>query len=271
MLSTAIDIESGKVLMLETSGTNGSGGSVSNSTINNMANHISTLESATSELETAQATLQNDLGDLGDQVLAIQGDLNILKSSSSSSINNSGIRADYALKYGITDCPNGIISFNSTDKELTIHQGVTLSIPNKEAKVIFGNDTTYEVEETGNVVLFYTQTESESGTVQQGFLEAGTVYYGENEPKDGVTSFLAWWQPSKGKWQFKSVYTGNVWREADAQPIANIKASSSIITSVNYIGYRIIDDDIFAQLSDIENLQTQIQGLLTRIEALENN
>lgn len=181
-----------------------------------------------------------------------------------------GIRADYAIKYGILDCPNGLIDYSPNNKQIEIQPSIVIQAAGSETKTILASKTVYEVEETGKITLFFTKTESSSGTTQVGFLEAGDVYYQEEEPSDGITSFLAWWQPSKGKWQFKSNLTGNVWREAIATPIANINAGSVGITSINYIGYRIIDDDVFAQLSDIENLQNTIQNLLTRIEALEN-
>lgn len=189
--------------------------------------------------------------------------------SYTSVVDRYGIKADYALTYGITDCPNGLIEYGN-DKEITIKPGVVLRMAGSDSATTIASSFTYEIEETGKVTLFFTRTTSSSGTIQIGVLEAGDVFYQEEEPQNGVSSFLAWWQPSKKMWQFKSNYTGNVWREAISTPFANVNAGETRITSINYIGYRIINDDIFAQLSDIENLQTQIQSLLTRIEVLEN-
>lgn len=194
---------------------------------------------------------------------------NIETGGYTSVVDRYGIRADYALSYGITDCPNGLIEYGN-NKEITINPGVVLRMAGSDTATTIASSFTYEIEETGKITLFFAKTTSSSGTVQIDVVEAGDVYYQEEEPQDGVSSFLAWWQPSKNMWQFKSNYTGNVWREAISTPFANVNASESGITSVNYIGYRIINDDIFAQLSDIENLQMQIQDLLTRIEALEN-
>lgn len=223
-----------------------------------------------SEFETELATLRNDHDELGDQVSAIQQDINALKSTTITKSDKHGVQADYALHYGILDCPNDLISFSANNKDITINPGIVLQAAGTEYKTTIASSVTYTIEETGDVVLFFTRTESEGGTIQVGFIEAGEVYYQEEEPEDGVTSFLAWWQPVEKTWRFKSVYTGNVWRTAVATPLANIKAGDTGITSINYIGYRILDDDNIAHKSDIESLTNLINDLTTRLTALEN-
>lgn len=180
-----------------------------------------------------------------------------------------GIKADYAVHYGILDCPNGLIDTKITSREVTINAGVVLRIPGNDYKFTISSPIKYPVSESGEVVLFLTKTVAPSGTVRTGFIEAGKVFYQEEEPEDGETGYLAWWNPNVGLWQFKSNDTGNVWREAIATPIANLNMVDTGVLSINYIGYRIIDDDIFAQLSSIESLHEQITGILTRLDALE--
>lgn len=231
------------------------------------------------ELDERLTNLEGNDHDLGDQVQHMQGDVNTLKTDVSSliedvaSIKNSapitgvyvdkyGIEADYAIHYGITDCPNGLIKYNVNNKEIEIQPGVVIQAAGSNTKTTLASATKYVIEETGKITLFFTKTESETGTTQIGFLEAGDVFYQEEEPTNGVMSFLAWWQPSRKLWQFKSNYTGNVWREAIATPIANINAGEIGITSINYIGYRIIDDDIFCT-------KTQLDDILSRLTALE--
>ncbi len=217
------------------------------------------------QLNEVLTPLKTEINDIMGDISKLEADTQILTGT-----DKYGIEADYALRHGITDCPNGILHTSINSKEIEIQPGVKLWLGGNDVATLISGKMTYEVEETGEVVLFFTKVVSSSGTVQIGILEAGDVYYQENEPDNGITSFLAWWKPSLGKWQFKSNYTGNVWREAIATPFAKIKTNSTGVVSVDYRGYRIVDDDIFAQLSDIENLQNQIQSILLRLENLEN-
>lgn len=180
-----------------------------------------------------------------------------------------GIMGDYANQYGILDCPNGLINYSINNKEVEVQPSVVLQLAGSDTKTMIASKTKYEIEETGKVTLFFTKTTSESGTTQLGFIEAGDVFYQEEEPTNGKTSFIAWWKPSLGLWQFKSNYTGNVWRTAIATPIANINAGATGITSINYIGYRVIDDDIFAQLSDIESIEDNISTINENISFMQ--
>lgn len=196
---------------------------------------------------------------------------NYITSGLSAQTEKYGIQADYSTHYGILDCPNGLITYSINNKEVEIQPNVVLQMAGSDTKTMIASKTTYEIEETGKVILFFTKTTSESGTTQLGFIEAGDVFYQEEEPTNGTTSFLAWWKPSLGLWQFKSNYTGNVWRTAIATPIANINAGTTGITSVNYIGYRIIDDDIFAQLSDIDSINGTISTINENVNGLQSS
>ena len=106
----------------------------------------------------------------------------------------------------------------------------------------------HTVTSTGNFTLFYANGE---------LLECGKVDYSTEEPtNNGVTNYQAWFNPDKTvntnqQWQFKSNDSGNVWRYVDnATPLADIVASSTAITSISYLGYRVFDDDIFAHKSE---------------------
>ena len=170
-------------------------------------------------------------------------------------LNNSskeqyGIRADYALTHGIVSNPNGIISYNTTDKVITVHQGLVLSCAgsNNTAKTIISGDMQHTVTSTGSFTLFYANGE---------LFECGQVDYSTEEPtNNGVTNYQAWFNPDKTvntnqQWQFKSNDSGNVWRYVDnATPLADIVADSTAITSVSYLGYRVFDDDIFAHKNE---------------------
>lgn len=193
----------------------------------------------------------------------------VTNGGSSEGSDRYGIKADYAVHYGILDCPNGLIETKITSREVTINAGVVLRMPGNDYKFTIMSPIKYPVSESGEVVLFLTKTVAPSGTVRTGFIEAGKVFYQTEEPEDGETGYLAWWNPNVGLWQFKSNDTGNVWREAIATPIANLNMVDTGVLSINYIGYRIIDDDIFAQLSSIESLHEQITGILNRLDALE--
>lgn len=223
--------------------------------------------------ETAHEDIRNEINNISGDIASLEADVAIIKNSPTyTNVSDIyGIEADYALRYGITDCPNGLITYSVNTKEVEIQPGIVIQAAGSDVRTTIASATKYEIEETGKVTLFFTKTTSSSGTTQVGFLEAGDVYYQENEPSNGTTSFLAWWQPSKKMWQFKSNYTGNVWREAVATPIANINAGEIGITSINYVGYRIIDDDTFAQLSDIENIQTYISQILSRLDSVEES
>lgn len=173
-----------------------------------------------------------------------------------------GIRGDYSTHWGILDCPNGLIDYNATGKEITLSAGIVLQLAGQDSKTTIASAITKTLTSTTPITLFYGGGE---------LIEVGQIDYSIKEPSDnGVENYQAWFNPEIGKWQFKSNATGNVWRELVATPIANINMNGSNITRVDYIGYRILDDDIIAQQSDIENLQNIITTLQQTIATLEN-
>lgn len=235
-----------------------------------------TIDDVFDELTTLQETKLNKKLNAFDAGKWLKVDTNgnivpdTLPSNGGATSDKYGIEADYALHHGILDCPNGLIDYSINNKEIEIQPGVVLQAAGASTQTTIASKLTYEIEETGNIVLFFTRTESESGTIQTGFIEAGEVYYQEEEPISEESSFLAWWSPTVGKWQFKSSHTGNIWREAVATPIANIKAGLVGITSISYIGYRILDNDILVQQSEIESINETIQTINTNVSTLDS-
>lgn len=174
---------------------------------------------------------------------------------------NYGIIGDYSSRYGIIDCPNGLIDFSANNKILKINAGIVLKAAGSTTKTTIGSEITYTVKETGKVTLFLAEGE---------IIEAGDVFYEEEEPSDGTTSYLAWYKPTLGKWQFKSNDTGNVFREAIATPIANVNANETGIVNIDYIGYRIFDDDCFASLSDVETINETLNTIIQDLNSLRD-
>lgn len=171
-----------------------------------------------------------------------------------SSNDKYGIRGDYATHYGILEAPNGILE-NTNNKELVLKQGTIMKLAgNGAARTIIANDANHTLTASQDVTLFF----AEGGN----FLEATDVFYSEDEPQNGETGYAAWWKPSLGKWQFKSNDTGNIWRDAVATPIANIRANAELISGIDHIGYRILDDGILAFKPDVETLVESKQDKL---------
>lgn len=192
--------------------------------------------------------------------------IDLLQSSESPSSTEEkyGMEGDYATHYGIIDNPNGIIEYNATNKDIVVQQGLVLKCAgNGTAKSTIATAIPHTVTSTGAFTLFY---------ANGNLLECGKVDYSVKEPEDnGVDNYQAWFNPDKTanpnqQWQFKSNDTGNVFRSVDsATPLADIIASSTGITSVSYIGYRVIDDDIFAQQSDVESIQNDVEDLTNTV------
>lgn len=187
------------------------------------------------------------------------GNISQYVTNNSTEMEKYGIEADYAVHYGIIDCPQGLIEFNASNKNIIIKAGIVLQAAGQDARTTIASDINYTIQETGKITLFYVAGE---------IIEAGDVFFQEAEPDNGVTSYLAWYKPSLGKWQFKSNDTGNVWRTAIATPIANVNAGATTIISINYIGYRIFDDDCFASLSDIDSINETISTMQDSVNEL---
>lgn len=154
-----------------------------------------------------------------------------------------GIKGDYASKYGIINAQNGLIAYASDSKEVTVKAGIQLLMPGSDTKTQIGSDIKYTINSTSDVTLFLADGEIK---------EAEGVYFQTEEPENGQEAYLAWYNPEVGKWQFKSNDDGNVWRTpTKAGPLADVHLSETGVIRVDYVGYRVLNDQIFALKSDL--------------------
>ena len=154
-----------------------------------------------------------------------------------------GIKGDYASKYGIINAQNGLITYTSDSKEVTVKAGIQLLMPGSDTKTQIGSDIKYTINSTSDVTLFLADGEVK---------EAEGVYFQTEEPENGQEAYLAWYNPEVGKWQFKSNADGNVWRTpTKAGPLADVHLSETGVIRVDYVGYRVLNDQIFALKSDL--------------------
>lgn len=157
-----------------------------------------------------------------------------------------GLKGDYSTHYGIEYCQHGLIDNPVGTTNIIVKGGMMLCLPGADTKTTIGSDITYSIESMSDVTIFYAD-----GNI----LEAGEVHYSLTEPADnGIENYIAWWNPDFGKWQFKSNDTGNVWREAIATPIADIRIEEGSIVRIDYIGYRVLNDDIYGLKSETANV-----------------
>lgn len=157
-----------------------------------------------------------------------------------------GIKGDYCTTYGIIDAPNGILT-NPSGMEVVLKQGVVLQLAGQDIKTTISGDLTHTITSTADCDLFYV-----SGTTS--LMEVAEIVWSRIEPDNGQAGVLAWWNPDNKKWKFKSNDTGNVWAEAVATPIAHIHTNGTTITRIDHIGYRILDDEVYALKSEVTNL-----------------
>ena len=144
---------------------------------------------------------------------------------SSSSGASAGLEGDYCSKYGIVDCPNGILEEGT--KKVTLKAGVVMQLTETDGLTTNASDMAHDITSAVDFDLFYT-----SGSL----LEATQVVFSAQEPEDGATGVLAWYNGTK--WQFKSNDTGNIWRTAPAVRLAHIHITDGNITRIDYIGNR---------------------------------
>lgn len=170
-----------------------------------------------------------------------------------------GIKGDYCTSYGILEAPNGILT-NPSGMEVTLKQGVVLQLAGQDIKTMVSSDMSQTLTSTTDCDLFYV-----SGT--SSLMEVAQIIYSKNEPDNGATGVLAWWNPDNGKWKFKSNDTGNVWKEAVATPIAHIHTNGTTITRIDHIGYRVMDDEIYALKSDIGGSGFDFEGTKAEFDA----
>lgn len=153
-----------------------------------------------------------------------------------------GIKGDYCTTYGIIDAPNGILT-NPSGMEVVLKQGVVLQLAGQDIKTTISGNLTHTITSTADCDLFYV-----SGTTS--LMEVAQIVWSRIEPDNGQTGVLAWWNPNNKKWKFKSNDTGNVWAEAVATPIAHIHTNGTTITRIDHIGYRVLDDEVYALKSE---------------------
>lgn len=166
---------------------------------------------------------------------------------------DNGIKGDYCSTYGITDMPNGVITTPAENNNLNIPAGIVLKAAGATTLTTLASATTHETTSTTGFTLFYAEGE---------FLECGEVYYSESEPSDnGVENYQAWFNPQFGKWKFRSVDTGNVWREAVATPLCDCIFTDGNITRIDFIGYRVLNKQEFATKADIGDIATALNAI----------
>lgn len=154
-----------------------------------------------------------------------------------------GIKGDYTAKYGIINAQNGLITYSADSKEVTVKAGIQLLMPGSDTKTQIGSDIKYTINSTSDVTLFLADGEVK---------EAEGVYFQTEEPENGQEAYLAWFSPEVGKWQFKSNDDGNVWKTpTKAGPLADVHLSETGVIRVDYVGYRVLNDQIFALKSDL--------------------
>ena len=143
----------------------------------------------------------------------------------STSVEKYGLEGDYCSKYGIVDCPNGILAEGTG--QVTLKAGVVMQMTETDGLTTNASDMPHDITSTVDFDLFYT-----SGAL----LEATQVVFSKQEPEDGATGVLAWYNGTQ--WQFKSNDAGNVWKSAPAVRLAHIHITDGNITRIDYIGNR---------------------------------
>lgn len=156
-----------------------------------------------------------------------------------------GLRGDYSTHYGIEYCQYGLIDNPAGTKTIIVKGGMMLCVPGAETKTTIGSDITYNLLADSDITVFYAD-----GNI----LEVDKIEYSTEEPESLDEGMLAWWNPRVGLWKFKSNDTGNVWREANATPLADIRIDNGVINRIDYVGYRILNDDIYALKEDVATI-----------------
>ena len=155
-----------------------------------------------------------------------------------------GIRGDYSTRYGILECPDGILEISGM--QVTLLPRVVMQCTGKEQKTTNASRLPHIITSTSDIDLFYVDGGS--------LYECGDVFYQEEEPENGQANYVAWWNPITSTWKFKSNDTGNVFREEPACRLAHIHTDGTSITRVDYIGNRILDDEIFVEKHELKTV-----------------
>lgn len=162
---------------------------------------------------------------LGSGLTVTDGKLTATGGGSSSTTEKYGLEGDYCSRYGIVDCPNGILEEGTG--QVTLKAGVVMQMTETEGLTTNASDMPHTITSTVDFDLFYT-----SGSL----LEATQVIFSEQEPDNGATGAIAWYNGTQ--WQFKSNDAGNVWRAAPAVRLAHFHITDGNITRIDYIGNR---------------------------------
>lgn len=187
----------------------------------------------------------SNLGSYVDGTTITYTDNKLSAVSSGSSVEKYGIEGDYSSKYGILECPKGI--FTVSGMQMTLQPGVVMQCAGSESKTTNSSAMAHTVTSTSDFDIFYTSGQ---------FIEATQVVFSTEEPENGATGYLAWWDPSRAdkKWQFKSNDSGNVWAAAAACRLAHVHTDGTSITRVDYIGNRQMDDSVFVDSSTLDGI-----------------
>lgn len=118
-----------------------------------------------------------------------------------------------------------------------------MQLAGQDIKTTVSGDMAHTITSTADCDLFYV-----SGTTS--LMEVAQIVWSRIEPDNGQEGVLAWWNPDVKKWKFKSNDTGNVWAEAVATPVAHIHTNGTTITRIDHIGYRVLDDEVYALKSE---------------------
>ena len=173
-----------------------------------------------------------------------------------------GIRGDYCSKYGIISAQYGLVEYQTLSNEVIVKGGIQLILPNKDTRTLIASDIKYEVKSIIDVTLFYADGE---------ILEADNTYYQTEEPpEDGLFAYTAWWNPEINKWKFKSNDTGNIWREADATPIADVHFVNENIVRIDHVGYRHLNTMMFATQDDLQHTAVELEELAEELGTISN-
>jgi hypothetical protein len=176
-----------------------------------------------------------------------------------------GVKGDYCTTYGIEYCQYGLITNPAGTKNIAVKGGMMLCVPGAETKTTIGSDITYNILSDSDVTVFYA-----NGNI----LEVNKIEYSTEEPEAIDSGMLAWWNPNVGVWKFKSNDTGNVWRDANATPLADIRIDNGTINRIDYVGYRILNDDIYAIKGDVDanisDINSNISDINSNIGELDN-
>lgn len=165
---------------------------------------------------------------------------------------SAGLEGDYCSKYGIVDCPNGILEEGT--KKVTLKAGVVMQLTETDGLTTNASDMAHDITSTVDFDLFYT-----SGSL----LEATQVAFSTQEPEDGATGVLAWYNGIK--WQFKSNDAGNVWRTAPAVRLAHMHITDGNITRIDYIGNRHLNKVIPVTTDTVQTITASkaFEGIIT--------